>query len=414
MNIFQAQLLVIQTLMGEPPLLKNAKNGADLNGGVAREYSGEYWACKLDRPMGFREGCNYTPENPPIFINIAEVLFEDIDCNSGGCMAVGHSNSPGSGKGYLARSLDDGKTWYISLRKDQPNAYEDMFHVSLLNASEAFVAGRGGGIFYGRNWKYPEGKFSKQPTTMSTGAGVAGFILGLGVKQVGTDVLGFAGLSSQEVLKKTSGTNPKWTGFTGHGTSFRTVDDFAFSDDGSKVIATQSGGGEDFWIGETANTSTWQIKGGFPAGCSAQGVRKHRVRALDGNLNTLVFATGDGDGSGHGCLVKCVANAGTYTCKNTDPNNMALFGMDFAQDRQTGVAVGWGGAILVTKDGGETWKPSNSGVTYQLSSVKVLNKYSAVVAGDSGTLLTTDDLQKGTVSWTKAKVIQQDFAGENW
>jgi hypothetical protein len=84
-----------------------------------------------------------------------------------------------------------------------------------------------------------------------------------------------------------------------------------------------------------------------------------------------------------------------------------LHGIAFA-DRRSGWAVGEGGAIFHSTDGGETWDPQPSGTTVTLYSVASSDSMSAWAAGEDGTILhTTDggrrwDLQASAVNWTSA------------
>ena len=387
----------------------NTPSGCDDgNSEAGLQDSGHYWASIFGRPIGALP-CNFGFDDISKQINLAEVIFEDVACKSGGCIAVGRNNGAMWTDGFVARSSNDGNAWNVSFRKDKAGIYEGMFHVSLLSGMEAFIGGQSGQILYGQDWKNPSVKFLSQPT------GKQSYILGLGIKQVGTDVLGFAGLSGLEVLKKSTGANPTWEGFTVPVSAFRTVDDFAFSSTGSRVIATQAGGGQDYWIGSTTDTSGWELKGGFPGTCSAQGVGKLRVRALDDNLTNFVVATGKEKelGGKFGCLVKCTG-AVAPICTNKAVSDSAMFGLDFGPDKKTGVAVGLGGMIQITRDGGETWELSNSGTTEDLRGVSMINDFAAVAVGDKGTILRSENIQSATPTWEKKNLIQNDYFGEDW
>lgn len=66
-------------------------------------------------------------------------------------------------------------------------------------------------------------------------------------------------------------------------------------------------------------------------------------------------------------------------------------------DGLNGWAVGDGGAILATVDGGNTWNPQPSGTTAGLWTVEAVSSLSAWAAGTGGTVLVTHD---GGATWT--------------
>lgn len=53
------------------------------------------------------------------------------------------------------------------------------------------------------------------------------------------------------------------------------------------------------------------------------------------------------------------------------------------------IAVGDGGKILKTTDGGTTWVNVNSGTTQNLNSISIINNSTAIIVGDVGTILRT-------------------------
>ncbi|MED5622260.1 YCF48-related protein [Ideonella sp. BN130291] len=67
-------------------------------------------------------------------------------------------------------------------------------------------------------------------------------------------------------------------------------------------------------------------------------------------------------------------------------------------DASNGWAVGGGGQMLKTSDGGLNWTPQASGVTARLSSVRFSNSMTGWAAGDNGTVLRTVD---GGAHWTQ-------------
>jgi uncharacterized protein YbcV (DUF1398 family) len=64
---------------------------------------------------------------------------------------------------------------------------------------------------------------------------------------------------------------------------------------------------------------------------------------------------------------------------------------------ETGFVVGFGGTILKTSNGGNTWTAQSSGTTNWLESVYFTDINNGYVAGDKGTILKTTD---GGTNWT--------------
>jgi photosystem II stability/assembly factor-like uncharacterized protein len=67
-----------------------------------------------------------------------------------------------------------------------------------------------------------------------------------------------------------------------------------------------------------------------------------------------------------------------------------------------GWAVGSGGVIIATSDGGRTWRPQSSGVGDDLFDVKFFDEREGWAVGSGGTMLHTTD---GGVTWGDAKRV---------
>jgi photosystem II stability/assembly factor-like uncharacterized protein len=67
-----------------------------------------------------------------------------------------------------------------------------------------------------------------------------------------------------------------------------------------------------------------------------------------------------------------------------------LFGVSFT-DANTGTAVGQGGTIVRTADGGATWTAQNSGTTKYLFRVSFTDANNGTAVGIEGTILRTTD-----------------------
>lgn len=66
-------------------------------------------------------------------------------------------------------------------------------------------------------------------------------------------------------------------------------------------------------------------------------------------------------------------------------------------DKNTGIAVGDGGAIIATTDGGVTWTPQISGTTNPRDGVISVDVDNATAVGNRGTILRTTD---GGATWS--------------
>jgi photosystem II stability/assembly factor-like uncharacterized protein len=78
----------------------------------------------------------------------------------------------------------------------------------------------------------------------------------------------------------------------------------------------------------------------------------------------------------------------------------ALSAISFA-DQERGYVVGSGGVVLASRDGGVSWKPQNSGAKEQLLGVYALNSKKAYAVGAFGTLIATSD---GGVTWQRQEL----------
>ena len=74
-----------------------------------------------------------------------------------------------------------------------------------------------------------------------------------------------------------------------------------------------------------------------------------------------------------------------------------LYGVSFT-DANNGTAVGVGGTILRTTDGGATWNLQSSGTSVVLSGVAFTDANTGAVVGDGGLILRTTD---GGATWNQ-------------
>src|ERR1041384_5525934 len=80
-----------------------------------------------------------------------------------------------------------------------------------------------------------------------------------------------------------------------------------------------------------------------------------------------------------------------WVWQNPLPQGNSILSIHFTADKQTGWAVGAGGVILYTKDGGFNWTQQHSGVASTLSGVYARSKTQAVAVGARGVILSTSD-----------------------
>jgi photosystem II stability/assembly factor-like uncharacterized protein len=78
----------------------------------------------------------------------------------------------------------------------------------------------------------------------------------------------------------------------------------------------------------------------------------------------------------------------------------SLSSISFA-DHEHGYVVGSGGIVLASSDGGASWKPQTSGTKDQLLGVHALNSKQVYAVGAFGTLLATSD---GGVTWRRQEL----------
>ena len=93
----------------------------------------------------------------------------------------------------------------------------------------------------------------------------------------------------------------------------------------------------------------------------------------------------------------------TWRRQNSDIEQM-LFGVTLNFSGEMGIAVGAEGTILTTYNGGRTWRRQNSGTKLSLVDVALsTNGTWAVSVGHRGTILTTLD---GGISWNKQIIVE--------
>jgi photosystem II stability/assembly factor-like uncharacterized protein len=89
------------------------------------------------------------------------------------------------------------------------------------------------------------------------------------------------------------------------------------------------------------------------------------------------------------------ASAGGWSWRNPSPTGVPLQAVTLI-DSNTAFAVGLGGTILRTTDGGLTWTELSSGTVANLYAVAFTDAHTGTVVGSSGTILRTTD---GGATW---------------
>ncbi len=115
------------------------------------------------------------------------------------------------------------------------------------------------------------------------------------------------------------------------------------------------------------------------------------------NLQNVYFKTAtQGWAVGLGGRILSTSNGGTTWTQQTSGTTFDLYGVFFISTTQ-GWVVGAGGTLLTTNNGGTTWTPQTPGVVLQCNSVYFVSSTVGCIVGNNGTILTTAD---GGTTWT--------------
>jgi photosystem II stability/assembly factor-like uncharacterized protein len=120
------------------------------------------------------------------------------------------------------------------------------------------------------------------------------------------------------------------------------------------------------------------------------------VQFLDGNTGWVVGGKPFDFTSHRRAILKTTDGGATWTTQYHDSNEPVLKAVHFV-DASHGWAVGEGGDIMVTDDGGNTWADQVSGTGQELWDVHFVDVNTGWVVGIGGTLLHTTD---GGATWT--------------
>jgi len=121
-------------------------------------------------------------------------------------------------------------------------------------------------------------------------------------------------------------------------------------------------------------------------------------------LGAEVWAAGGDPALGRGVIVHGSA-AGPWAEQWGGPVRLADVAM---ADPSRGWAVGDGGTVLRTTDGGATWAPQASGVAFDLTAVTALDAFRARAVGDGEGILVTDD---GGSTWRLQTALRRPARG---
>ncbi|HJQ26545.1 MAG TPA: YCF48-related protein [Blastocatellia bacterium] len=100
----------------------------------------------------------------------------------------------------------------------------------------------------------------------------------------------------------------------------------------------------------------------------------------------------------HG-LILMTNNGGASWREQHSGTEAQLFHLSFRDDR--GWAVGTGGTLLHTNDGGRNWYPQRSGVQEDLNRVYFIDDHTGLITGDKGVLLRSEN---GGATWERVSL----------
>jgi len=117
----------------------------------------------------------------------------------------------------------------------------------------------------------------------------------------------------------------------------------------------------------------------------------------DHGLYDVAFRGNNGFAVGYGGVIRRSANGGRSWVRSTNSVSRDLNRVQFLDDR-TAIAIGASGTILRTTNTGISWYQIPSGVSQNLRGLVFLNRTEGLIVGDNGTILRTTD---GGESWAK-------------
>ncbi len=141
--------------------------------------------------------------------------------------------------------------------------------------------------------------------------------------------------------------------------------------------------------------------------------------SIGSNLNGVKFTdSSHGWAVGYGGVILATTNGGGTWTPQTSGTTNDLYGVSFA-DQNHGWAVGYNGTILATSNGGSTWTTQTSGTTNPLLAASFADSSHGWAVGGSGTILVTSN---GGSTWspqtsgTTSNLFAIDFlsASDGW
>ena len=309
-------------------------------------------------------------------------------------------------RGVILRTSDGGETWTVQSGYDETKpSYWDVCFVS---ASCGWVVGYTGTL-----------DSPGQAVVLHTSDGGQNWTTQLSLSGVGLEGVDFVDSQTGWVvghdgtIYHTADGGQSWSKQTSGVANDLFAVDFVDSQNGwvvgrgGVVLRTADGGGT--WSREPSEPHGWalfDVSAVSPDLAFAVGGMVLKLEpsstetALAGTskvLNDLDFVGSDlGWAVGYGgVIVRTSDGGGTWTLLDSG-TSADLFGVDFV-DSQNGWAVGSGGTILHTTDGGASWSPQSSGTTATLRAVQFLDALEGWAVGDGGVVLHTTD---GGQNWT--------------
>ena len=298
---------------------------------------------------------------------------------------------------------DDGETW--NPKNTGISATADMQEIDFQSTTTGFVVGTdaGGGVAYstsngGSNWtamSTPVGTPALYGLSMTSTTG--GWAVGAGGTALSTSdgttwLADNAGIPSDIELNEVdtvSSVNNAWAVGQGLGKA----QGYSSVSGGAVTGVTITNGGSGY-----ATAPAVSFSGGGGTGAAGTAV-------LTGDVVTGVNITDPGSGyisapavtlsGGTGAIYKYNGSSWNLaTIQDTSPTFMTAIDMF---DVNNGYAVGSGGKIYKTADGGSTWQPQVSGTTRLLADVSFSSVSNGFAIGDEGRLIHTRD---GGATWS--------------
>lgn len=147
-------------------------------------------------------------------------------------------------------------------------------------------------------------------------------------------------------------------------------------------------------IAEFDGTATLQVS------LTTSGV--NQFNAIAHSSASTICAAGYNNNFAVGEIQVSTDTGGTWSTADFGGGGQQYHDIDFALGTNTGWAVGDGGILKKSTDGGSNWASQTSGTSEDLFGVVAISATEAWIVGDNGTILRTED---GGVNWTEPDFV---------